>query len=384
MLTLIRHLDPARYVPTVLIVHPKAEPLLSRIGTLGFPVEHLPSRLVHDLPWCSRLNFEAGAWRGFESDPRIAEYLRSSRPSIVHINEHIPVSAGITARDLGIPVVWHCRSVFLCTRPILDPVPRVIRTMMAVAEKIVCIAESEAAQFPGSKVELIYNPLDFAQTDLAMGRGPAARKELGIGEAEYVVMAPIPLSTRKGAWDFIKACGIASKLAPEIPMRFLIVGHLPTTGRRHLLRRWTRILGPKPALESAQTLARRVGIESCIQFTGFRKDIYEIMDGSDLIVFPSHTRTCGRPGFEAGALKKPILVTMPGKNTRVVLDGETGLILPEKDPETLGRTIVSLARDRARGASMGCRAFEHVRNNFNPDKHAAKVMALYDRVLRHK
>ena len=72
---------------------------------------------------------------------------------------------------------------------------------------------------------------------------------------------------------------------------------------------------------------------------------------------------------------------MPDKNTRVVLDGETGFILPEKNPEVLGRAIADLARDRARGVRLGEKGFEHVRRNFDPDRHAEKVMAIYDRAM---
>jgi glycosyltransferase involved in cell wall biosynthesis len=253
--------------------------------------------------------------------------------------------------------------------------------MSDVSKRIVCISESEAAQLPSAKVEVIYNPLEFEKMEQARGSGPAARKALGIGEKDYVVTAPIPMAEHKGAWDFIRACGIAARMAPEVPMRFLMVGHLPTAGRRHLLRKWTGFLGPRPGLERARELAHRAGIAGRIDFTGFRKDIYEIMAGSDLIVFPSHLRACGRPCFEAGALNKPILVTMPDKNTRVVLDGETGLILPEKDPLTLGKAIAELARDRARGLRMGERGREHVRNHFGAEEHAGKMMALYDRVV---
>lgn len=379
MLTLIRHLDPARYTASVLIVHPVAEPIISTIRAMGIPLRHLPVRLVWDGPWYSRNNLQAGAWRAFRSDPRIAERLRAERPDIVHINDFLPVSVAFTAHELGIPIIWHCRSVLLRTRHVLDPGRRIIRTMADLAETIVCIAETEAAQFPGSKVEVIYNPLDFVKTDRARGAGPVARKDLGIGATDYVVTAPIPLSTPKGAWDFIRACGIAARLAPEIPMRFLVVGLLPGTGRRHLLRRWTGFLGPRPGIDRAHNLARRAGIEGRIQFTGFRKDVYEIMDGSDLIVFPSHLKACGRACFEAGALQKPILVTMPTKNTGVVLDGITGLILPEKDPEALGRAVATLARDRERGARMGEQGFKHVRSHFGADRHAEKLMALYDR-----
>ena len=380
MLTLIRHLDPARYTASVLIVHPVAEPFLSTVRAMGIPAQHLPTCLVWDAAWSSRVNFRARAWRAFKGDPRIAEYLSTELPDIVHINEFVPVSIGVTAREMQIPVIWHCRHVVTHTRPVLDPGRRIIRTMEAIAEKIICISEAEAMLYSGSTTSVIYNPLDFSKANIACGGGAAVRKGLGINAEEYVITAPISLTTEKGAWDFIRACGIAAKLAPEIPMRFLLVGHLPSAGRRHLLRKWTGILGPRSPRVRANDLARHVGIEGRIKFTGFRKDIYEIMDGSDLIVFPSHLRACGRACFEAGAMSKPVLVTMPNKNTRVVLDGETGFILPEKDPETLGRVIVSLARDRKMGVDMGQAGYKHVQRSFDAVMYAKQMMTIYDHV----
>lgn len=378
MLTLIRNLDPARYTASVLIVHPVAEPLLSAIRSMGIPAQHLSVRLVWDSPWYSRENLQTGAWRAFRSDPQVAKYLCAERPDIVHINEFVPVSVGYTARELGIPVVWHCRHVLVHLRHILDPGQRIIRAMAAIANSIVCISEAEAAIFPESTTKVIYNPLNVAKVEAGRGRGVEARKSLGIGATEYVVTAPVLLSRSKGAWDFIRACGVASRLASDVSMRFLLVGYLPAVGRRHLLRKWTGFLGPRSDLARAQNLARRLGIEGRIQFTGFRSDIYAIMDGSDLIVFPSHLRACGRPCFEAGALQKPIIVTLPNKNSGIVLDGETGLILPEKAPGILGKAIANLARDRVLGVRMGEQGAKHVRKNFDAGTHAINIMAIYD------
>ena len=72
---------------------------------------------------------------------------------------------------------------------------------------------------------------------------------------------------------------------------------------------------------------------------------------------------------------------MPHKNARTVLDGETGLVLPEKDPEALGKAIADLARDPARGLRMGEQGFEHVRDHFSAQDHANRIMALYDLLL---
>ena len=385
MLTLIRNLDPARYTASVLIVHPVSEPLLSAIRSMGIPVQHISTRLVWDSPWYSRENRQTGAWLAFRSDPQVSKYLCSERPDVVHINEFAPISVGYTAHELGIPVVWHCRHVLVYNRPILDPGQRIIRAMVANANIIICISEAEAALFPMAKTKVVYNPLNVAKIEAGRGQGETTRKSLGIETTDYVVTAPVLLSKSKGAWDFIRACGVASRLAPDVSMRFLLVGYLPTIGRRHLLRKWTGFLGPRSDLERAQNLARRLGIECRIQFTGFRSDIYAIMDGSDLIVFPSHLRACGRPCFEAGALQKPIIVTLPNKNSGIVLDGKTGVILQEKAPDVLGKAIADLAHDRALSKRMGEQGYAHVCKNFDAVKHANNIMTIYDDIcVKHK
>lgn len=390
MLTLIRYLNATRYSASVLLVGAGAEPVASTIHAMGIPVHHLPATLIGDWSWygLTKLNwpwqklgsFCSSVWGAFRSDPRIAEYLRAERPDIVHINEVIPVSVGVTAHELGIPVVWHCRHVFAHARPIIDPGRRIVRTIAEIAEAVICISESEAVQF--SRKHIVYNPMDFTKTDRARGIGPTARQTLGIHATDFVVTAPIPLAASKGAWDFIRGCGIAAELAPDIPMRFLLVGTLPRFAKRHLLRKWTGFVGPKYDLDRANDLARREGIQDRIWFLGFRNDIYEIMDGSDLIVFPSRLRACGRACFEAGALRKPILVTMPNKNTGIVVDGKTGLILPEGNPKSLGQAIANLARDRAKGIRMGEEGFVYVREHFSPEHHAEKVMAIYDLAMQ--
>ena len=134
---------------------------------------------------------------------------------------------------------------------------------------------------------------------------------------------------------------------------------------------------PEPYLERAWRLARELGIADDLMVTGFRKDIYAIMDASDLIVFPSHLRACGRQRFEAGAMGKPIIVTLPDKNSKEVLDGKTGLILPDKRPDLLGQAIAHLATHPKEGKRMGQAGFEYVPQLFDADEHAAKVMGIY-------
>ena len=349
--------------------------------SLDVEADHIPANFVWDQPWYSEDNIRCQAWKASRPNETIRRYLERLNPDIVHVNDFPPMTVGITASRMGIPVIWHCRTVLLHTRPLLDPGRHIIDTITHHSDQIIGISEPETLQFNSNKAKTIYNPIEFSHIKPARGTGQALRQSLGIGNDEFVVIAPVPLSTLKGAWDFIEACGVAKKLAPHVRMKYLIVGSVPTPGRRHLLRKLTGWLGPQPYLERAYTLAQSVGIKNELMITGFRKDIYEIMDASDLIAFPSHMRACGRACFEAGALAKPIVVTMPDKNTRVVLDGVTGLIVPEKRPDVLGRTIARLALNPGEGKRMGQAGLDYVLKTFDAPTHAAKVMELYDRVL---
>ena len=384
MLTLISKLDPKRYEATVLIAHKNCEPLLSFIRSMGLPAIHLPLNLVHDANWLSLLNLNTRAFLAFKWDKKLAKVFESVKPDIVHINEHIPISAGYTAKQLKLPIVWHFRHVFLKTTPCISTKRWVVSTILKLASKVICISEPEADQFPTGKVDIVFNPLDFSAMDTARGQGSMVRAELQVEPDAYVVTAPIPLMETKGAWDFIEACGLALQLAPGLKFKFLIVGSIPSVGRRHVIRRYTRILGPREPLKIARDLIRIHKLEKSLLITGHRKDIYNVMDASDLIVFPTRTKTTGRPGFEAGGMRRPVIVTMPNTATRVVLDGITGLITPERNPRALAEGIVKLAKNRELGRMLGVNGHQHVRENFDSTNHACKVMQIYDEVLANR
>ncbi len=378
---LLKFIDRTRYEPHVLQVHPVDGPVRKYFETCGVPVHHAPTALVWDLPWWGGENVRSRAWRAFRPDAGVEKALRRLAPDIVHLNDFPPLAAGLTASRLGIPTVWHSRWVLSHPRNAAFPGARVIRTLAKHARQIVAIAEPEAAQFAPAPVETVYNPLDFSVVEEARARRTDVRGELGASPDDFVVMAPIQVIEDKGAWDFIAACAHARRIAPQQRMRFAIVGSIPGPGRRHLVRKWTKVLGEKPAAEHAAGMIQAGKLEDVFTLTGYRDNVYDYYQAADLIVFPSHLRACGRPCFEAGAFGKPILVTMPHKNTRVVLDGVTGFILPEKNPVVLGETMVRLAQDRALTRRLGEAGRAHVRENFRAESHVSRIMEIYDRLL---
>jgi glycosyltransferase involved in cell wall biosynthesis len=378
--TLLKYLDRDRYEPLVVQAHPVFGRAVERFTELGIALDHVPVTLVWPNPWLAENNLRGRAWKGFSASAAALAYLERLRPDIVHLNDFAPVPFALAAKQLRLPIVWHCRLVLRHPQSPFRPVRRLIRTMTQVADRIIPIAEPEAKPFLGDNTTIVYNPVDLERIGSARGSGGAFRAQHGIGPEEYLVTAPVALNVPKGGWDFIDGCVVAARRAPNVRFRFCLAGAIPTDGRRHQLRRYVGI-GPEPVLQKVARILRSGGIEDRFLLPGFVDNVYSAIDASDLIVFPSRLKACGRPCFEAGAMGKPVLVTMPDTSTGVVLHGRTGLILPEADAQALGAAIARLGLDPAEGKRMGAAGMAYVPERFDARAHARRVMEIYDELL---
>jgi glycosyltransferase involved in cell wall biosynthesis len=377
---LVKNLDRRRYVPLTVQTSTELGSVAMRFADLNVSMDHVPVPLIWSYSWLSEANVRGRAWRAFRTSVGAERYLQELKPDLVHLTCCPPVPFAIAADNVGIPIVWHCRTV-ISNGSLFSPAPRIIAEMKRRARRIIAISEPEAAQFDGDALRMIYNPVEIDQIERARGTGVAIRKEFGVAADEFVVVAPIALTTNKGAFDFIRACGAASRRAPSTKFHFFIVGGIPTPGRRHLLRRWVG-LGPETELDRANRLIHEEGLETTMHVTGFRRDVYAFMDAADLVAFPTRLNTCGRIGFEAGAMGKPVIVTMRSPETRVVLDGRTGRILRENSPEELAQAIAWQAAHPEEGRRMGESGREYVLPRFSESAHVQSVMSLYDEVLK--
>lgn len=106
-----------------------------------------------------------------------------------------------------------------------------------------------------------------------------------------------------------------------------------------------------------------------VTFTGYLEgeSLAEAYASSDVFVFPSTTDTFGNVVLEAQASGVPVIVTDTGGPQENVLPGETGLVIPGNDPESLAAAILHLAAAPKQRQEMGraarvyaeSRAFDH-------------------------
>jgi glycosyltransferase involved in cell wall biosynthesis len=80
--------------------------------------------------------------------------------------------------------------------------------------------------------------------------------------------------------------------------------------------------------------------------------------------------------LESMAMAKPIVSTRVGGPSETVADGETGFLVPPKDPAALAEKIIALLRDPALRERMGSAGRARVLEHFTAARYAERIGAL--------
>jgi glycosyltransferase involved in cell wall biosynthesis len=114
------------------------------------------------------------------------------------------------------------------------------------------------------------------------------------------------------------------------------------------------------------------------RFHGFVQDMREPLAGLDVLVQPSRADNLPLSILEAMAAGLPVIGTRTGGIPELVLEGETGLLVPPERPEELAAALDSLAASPERRLELGRRGRERVREHFSADSIARRTVALYE------
>ena len=379
---LLKELDRTRYKPVVSLIYDG--PVRKKFEELGIQVFIAPFVPIWEAPspyWYNIKN-KVMNWFAFFANESFRNFLSETKPDIVHLNDTACLSAGITANSCGVPVVTHVRSVHRLEPAFLQMRSRMlVKAVEKISSRIIAIGEEYAIQFGSSKkIDVIYNSLDFHEIEKAYGTGGKFRREFGLDDEDLLVGMVGTLTKHKGAWDFIQAAGRVVDKMKEKKVKFIIVGRIHEKTIWNRIKEKTGFIGIRHQLDEARALAKECNISGLLIITGHRSDIYTVMDALDIIAFPTRLDATGRPVLEAAALGKPSIASVPTKNTKVLVDGVTGLIVPPENPELLYEAIIKLAKDPVLRAKMGKEGFDMARRNFDPAKNSFKVQAIYESI----
>ena len=81
------------------------------------------------------------------------------------------------------------------------------------------------------------------------------------------------------------------------------------------------------------------------------------------------------------AAARPVIGARVGGIPEMIVDGDTGVLIPSRDARRLADAIQSLVENPERARVMGRRGRDRAAEAFGVEAHARRVQAIYDRVL---
>jgi glycosyltransferase involved in cell wall biosynthesis len=227
---------------------------------------------------------------------------------------------------------------------------RVLANSTAVAK---LIAREEGV--PNEKIVEIPNFLsDDAFEFEPEGRRNAQRRAWGVPESAFIV-------------------GIVARLAPVKNHALLLRSLAMLDTRFHVV-----VIGDGPLRGALEVLARRLGVESRVHFTGEVAPSANLHQFLDVSVLCSVSEGFPNSLIEAMAAARPVVATPVGGVVDAVTHGVTGILFALDDPAALADALRMLEANPARRNQLGEAARAAVRNRFGRDLVIEKLTRLYE------
>ena len=116
-----------------------------------------------------------------------------------------------------------------------------------------------------------------------------------------------------------------------------------------------------------------------LRFLGRRSDVAELIALSDVVVLPTLSESFGLVVVEAMSLGKPVVATTVGGIPEILVDGETGLLVPPATIEPLADAVCRVLSDPALGQWLGAAGLRRA-PLFSADRMLRGYEAVYARV----
>lgn len=217
-----------------------------------------------------------------------------------------------------------------------------------------------AGGVPAERITLVYDGLDPAPwLGLRAQRG-AARQRLGVPADAQVVTEAGVLRPRKGQHVLIDAF---ARLAPRFPQAVLF---LAGGGSEH---------------ERLRRQARRLGLAERVFLPGPVRPVHDVYAAADVFAMPSFHEGLCNACLEASFAALPQVVSDAGGNAEIVVDGETGAVVPKGDADALAVALARYLADPVLAVAHGEAGRRRSLRMFTADRLGPEVESVVRRLL---
>lgn len=150
-------------------------------------------------------------------------------------------------------------------------------------------------------------------------------------------------------------------------------------GRVHRERADTALvlIGDGELRAELQQCADDEGVRDHVHFLGDRDDVHTLLQGLDQFVLSSLSEGYSMALLEACAVGLPIVATDVGGNGEIVRDGDTGRLVPARDPAALASAMLALLQEPAQAMALGRAARAWVEHHGSLEAMAMRYIRLY-------
>ena len=298
----------------------------------------------------------------------LARIIRKWKPDLLHVN--LPGTYDAQA-GLVTLAAWlaNCRSIV--TTEHLAMVEGTWKRRLAkrfsnlFVRAVVSIAQSNlefltrTSRVPLSRIVVIHNGVNIAELDKAVPSH--VRSILGLDASTFVFAIVGSLVARKGHRYLLKAI-----------TNLCIAGY----GQVALL-----IVGEGEEGVSLKRECSELGLDGKVFFLGQRDDIQSVMLDIDCLIVPSTMEGMPFVILEAMVASKPVIASRIYGIPEVIVEGETGLLIPPRDVDSLCVAMRRMVEDPALSRKMGAAGRRRIKAHFSSERMARGVERVYDAVL---
>jgi glycosyltransferase involved in cell wall biosynthesis len=328
---------------TMLVAHPRGE--LRQRAEEGMDLLALAPRTEMDL---------SAGWR-------LARAIRALRPDIVHAHDpHAVAMAGLalsmSTQAAKPPLVASRRVDFHLRSGAFS------RWKYRQVDCFICASEAirqmlVADGVPEESTVTVHEGIDLER--VAATEAAKLHEELWLPHNAPIVGNVAALVHHKGQRHLIEAAALVVR--EVLDARFVIAGE-------------------GELREPLERLIKEHGLEKHVHLLGFRPDVLSLHNAFDIFVMSSVTEGLGTSLIDAMAAGKPIVATAAGGIPEVVVDRETGLLVPVRDHKAMAQAIVRLLKDEPLRRRMGAAGLARARTHFSAERMVKDTLRVYERV----
>ncbi|HEY4320804.1 MAG TPA: glycosyltransferase [Gemmatimonadales bacterium] len=338
ILGLIEQMDRSLFSPRVLCLQ-SAGQLAARFEALNVPVDILEEPVGH------------GSLRTLRA---MVRYLRHRSPAVLHTHNPMPHQFGAIARLFApVPVLVHTKHGRNQT---LHTKGRYLERIAGYLTDAVVPVSADAARVAETMDRVPKARIRVIRNGVHIDRG-APRPKSGLG---WRVVHVARLNRVKDQKTLLRAARIVRDHEPAF--------HLD-------------LVGDGECRAELETLTRELDLENAVSFHGFHDDVQPFLDRADAFVLSSISEGIALTLLEAMAAQLPAVATDVGGNREVIVEGETGYLVPPRDPVALARAMIELLSNPARRARFGAAGRARVHAEFSLMGTVSRYEALYCELL---